>query len=83
LGLEGFGVLDVEEQPDELVITIESTADEAGCEACGVQAVPHERRRVPIRDKPTCLLHRVAFAPFLSVGCGGVAGPRPSTALDG
>jgi transposase len=52
LGLEGFRVLDVEEHPEELVITIESMVDATGCEACGVQAVAHERRRVPIRDLP-------------------------------
>jgi hypothetical protein len=30
LGLEGFRVLDVEEQPDELAITIESTRRTSG-----------------------------------------------------
>ena len=39
--------------------------------------------RVGVRFVAHRYLHRVAFAPCLSVGCGDVVGPRPSVALDG
>jgi hypothetical protein len=38
LGLEGFVVLDVREDPAELVITVQTTADLVGCAGCGVRA---------------------------------------------
>jgi hypothetical protein len=38
LELEGFRVLDVAEGPDELVVTVESTAKVVGCSGCGVRA---------------------------------------------
>ena len=50
LGLDGFRILEVVEDPDELVITIESTTEVAGCVRCGTRAVPHERRAVDVRD---------------------------------
>ncbi|MGH2626599.1 MAG: transposase family protein [Anaerolineales bacterium] len=50
LGLDGFRVLEVDEGPDELVVTIETTAIMAGCSACGTRAVAHERRPIAIRD---------------------------------
>ena len=50
LGLDGFRILEVIEDPDELVITIESTTEVAGCVRCGTRAVPHERRAVDVRD---------------------------------
>lgn len=50
LGLEGFGVLEVLENPDELVVTIESDADFVGCPQCGSRAEAHDRRPVDIRD---------------------------------
>ena len=50
LGLDGFRVLEVSETPDELVVTIETTATVVGCAGCGSRAVAHERRVVPIRD---------------------------------
>ncbi len=50
LGLDGFRVLDVREVPDELVVTIETTAEFVGCERCGVRAEAHARMRVEIRD---------------------------------
>ena len=50
LGLDGFRVLEVSEGPDELVITIETTADFVGCSDCGVRAESHDRRPIAIRD---------------------------------
>jgi hypothetical protein len=38
LGLPGFRVLEVTEAPEELVVTIETTADVVGCSACAVRA---------------------------------------------
>jgi transposase len=52
LGLSQFRVLDVAEFPDELWISVETTADIVGCPRCGVRALAHERRRVDIRDLP-------------------------------
>jgi transposase len=50
LGLDGFRVLDVAEDPDELVITIETVASVVGCEGCGVRAEAHDRKAIDIRD---------------------------------
>ena len=50
LGLEGFRVLDVTENPDELVITVETTTTMVGCERCGSRAVAHDRRPTEVRD---------------------------------
>jgi transposase len=50
LGLAGFGVLEVTEGPDELVITVESTTVITGCPRCGVRAEAHDRRPVDVRD---------------------------------
>ncbi len=50
LGLDGFRVLEVLEGPDELVVTIETTAAVMGCSACGTRAVAHERMPIAIRD---------------------------------
>jgi len=50
LGLDGFRILEVAEGPDELVVTIETTATVTGCGACGTRAVAHERRPIAIRD---------------------------------
>jgi transposase len=52
LGLSEFRVLAVAEFPDELWISVETTADVVGCARCGVRALAHERRRVDIRDLP-------------------------------
>ena len=52
LGLDGFRVLDVDETPAEVVITIETTATIAGCAACGAVAEAHDRLRVDVRDLP-------------------------------
>jgi len=46
LGLPGFRVLDVHESAAELVIEIETTAEQAGCPGCGVVARAHERMAV-------------------------------------
>jgi transposase len=50
LGLDGVRVLDVVEERDELVITIETTASVTGCWRCGVRAEAQDRLRVEIRD---------------------------------
>jgi len=52
LGLDGFRVLAVKESPDEVCISVETTADVVGCPRCGVRALAKERRRVDIRDLP-------------------------------
>ncbi|MBA3844943.1 MAG: ISL3 family transposase [Actinobacteria bacterium] len=50
LGLDGFQVLEVIERDDEVVITVETTAEFMGCAACGTRAEAHERKTVQIRD---------------------------------
>jgi transposase len=50
LGLPGFRVLDAVEDPEELVITIESTAVVVCCWRCGVRAQAHDRMPVEVRD---------------------------------
>jgi transposase len=52
LGLDGFRVLAVEETTDELVVTVETTAEIVGCMTCGVRAEAKDRLRVDIRDLP-------------------------------
>lgn len=52
LGLDGFRVLEVSENPDELVIRIETTAVIVGCSTCGTRAEAHERMVVELRDLP-------------------------------
>jgi hypothetical protein len=50
LGLPGFWVLDVVEDDDELVITIESMLSWAHCRTCGARAEPRDRMPVDVRD---------------------------------
>jgi transposase len=52
LGLPGFRVLEVVETLEELVVTIETTADRVGCDGCGVRAESQDRVDVAIRDLP-------------------------------
>ena len=52
LGLDGLRVLDVVESVAELVVTVETTADLAGCASCGVRAESQDRVRVDLRDLP-------------------------------
>src|SRR5271155_3934826 len=52
LGLDGFGVLAVEETPSEVVVTVETVVDFVGCPTCGVRAEAKDRIRVDIRDLP-------------------------------
>ena len=60
---DGFRVLEVTESVDELVVTVETVAELAGCAACGTRAEAHERRPVEIRD----------LAVLRSAGAVGVA----------
>lgn len=50
LGLDGFRVLELAESPDELVVTIETTATTTGYSACRTRALAHERKTIAIRD---------------------------------
>ena len=52
LGLDGFRVLAVTEEPDELVITIETIVAVVGCRSCGTKAEAHDRMPIDIRDLP-------------------------------
>lgn len=53
LGMPGFVVTAQTESDDgELWLQVETTADLAGCPACGTPAVGHGRRRVKVRDLP-------------------------------
>lgn len=52
LGLDGFRVLAVREQPAELVIEIETTAEIVGCPTCGQRAEAKDRMAVEHRDLP-------------------------------
>jgi transposase len=52
LGLDGFRVLEVSERPDELVITIETSASVVWCTGCGMRAEAHDRMPVELRDLP-------------------------------
>jgi transposase len=50
LGLDGFRVLAVSETPDELIVTIETTAEFVGCARCGARAESQDRMPIEIRD---------------------------------
>ena len=50
LGLDGMKVLEVSEECDELIITVETTARFEGCRRCGTRAVAHDRRATDVRD---------------------------------
>ena len=50
LGLDGFRVLEVTEEPAELVVVVETEAQVVGCRSCGVRAQPQDRMRIDIRD---------------------------------
>ena len=52
LGLERFVVCAQVHDGEQWWLAIETTADVAGCEACGSRAVGHGRRRVMVRDLP-------------------------------
>jgi len=50
LGLPGFRVLEVREDPAEVVIWVETTVEVEGCSSCGVRAESQDRMPVEIRD---------------------------------
>ena len=54
LGLDGFVVCAqlLDDASGEWWLAVETTEDRAWCEACGVRAVGHGRRRVVVRDLP-------------------------------
>jgi hypothetical protein len=52
LGLPGFRIVTAVETSDELVVTVETTADRIGCSACGVRAEAQDRVRVDVRVLP-------------------------------
>jgi len=52
LGLVGFRVLEVDRAPAEMTVTVETTADVAGCSTCGVRGEAQDRLRVDIGDLP-------------------------------
>ena len=50
LGIDGFVVCAQIEADGEVWISVETTADVAGCPGCGVRAVGNGRRTVRVRD---------------------------------
>lgn len=50
LGLPGLRVLEGREEPDELVVVVETIIEVQGCGECGTRALAHERRPTSIRD---------------------------------
>lgn len=50
LGLPGFRVLEVHEDPGEVIVTVELVAGIVGCPGCGVVARSHGRIEVDYRD---------------------------------
>jgi transposase len=50
LGLPGMRVLEVAEGDDELVVSVETTADRAWCRSCGVRAEAQDRSTRSVRD---------------------------------
>ena len=52
LGMDGFVVLAMTEEDGEMFISVETTADVAGCGSCGVRATGHGRSVIQIRDLP-------------------------------
>jgi hypothetical protein len=50
LGLPGFLVLDVQEDPGEIIVVVELVAGVVGCPGCGVIARSHGRTEVDYRE---------------------------------
>jgi hypothetical protein len=68
LGLDGFEVLDVAEEPDELVIAVQTTPAVAVCSSCAVCAEVQDRKREALRGL------RASGAQRGLCGSGGGAG---------
>lgn len=63
LGLTGLAVVDVEDVPGEVVVSVESTKAKAACPSCRRRAEAHDRVEVHLRDlhcfgRPTRLVLR-------------------------
>jgi transposase len=54
LGLHGLVVLEVDEHPGELVVTVETTRRVAHCSSCRKRAEAHDRQVVQLRDLHCC-----------------------------
>ncbi|MGH9043739.1 MAG: transposase family protein, partial [Acidimicrobiales bacterium] len=52
LGMAHMVVLSTTEETGELYVSVETTADVAGCPTCGVRAVGHGRSVTQVRDLP-------------------------------
>src|SRR4051812_50153666 len=52
LGLDGFGLVAVDEHDGELELAVETAKDMVGCPGCGAVAAAHGRRPVRVRDLP-------------------------------
>ena len=80
LGLDGFRVLEVSETPDEVIITVETTATMvgcAGCAGCGVRAEAQDRASImglsPHLDHATRIADRFMWSGSgtgASIECG-------------
>ena len=82
LGLPGFRVLGVHEEPGEVIVVIELVADLVGCPGCGVVARAHGRADVDYRDlpafgRPARLRWRKRRTAVRSGGARSPPGPSP------
>ncbi len=82
LGLPGFGVLGVQEDPGEVVVVVELVAETVGCPGCGVVARSHGRSTVDYRDlaalgRPARLRWRTRRFRCEEPACPIASGPRP------
>jgi transposase len=74
LGLTGLAVVDVEDVPGEVVVSVESTKAKAACPSCRRRAEAHDRVEVRLRDlhcfgRPTRLVLRKRWWRCRTEGC--------------